>query len=92
MWQCGISDTNNEEVIITGGLYTQKTVSVYSEAGWNRDLPTLNQGKYHHACGSYVNGGKKVNHFIMFVPYIFDRYIQLSVSYGHWGMEWVQWS
>ena len=37
-----------------------KTVSVYSEAGWQRDLTPLNQGRFNHACGSYVNEGKKV--------------------------------
>lgn len=37
-----------------------KTVSVYSELGWQRDLTSLNQGRRYHACGSYVNGGKKV--------------------------------
>ena len=35
-------------------------MSVYSEAGWQRDLTSLNQGRHNHACGSYVNGGKKV--------------------------------
>jgi len=58
---CSISDPDNEEVIITGGgeYPAVKTVSVYSEAGWKRDLKPLNQGRYEHACGSYINGGKK---------------------------------
>ena len=57
-------------MIITGGMETDengiqkndalKTVSVYSEAGWQRDLPSLNQQRQVHACGSYKNGGKKV--------------------------------
>ena len=58
---CAISDPDKEEVIITGGRNTRTMVSVYSETGWRRDLAQLNQGRYWHACGSYVNGGKKVN-------------------------------
>ena len=63
-YACAISDAYFEEVIITGGHLTgnnaMKTVSVYSEAGWQRDLTPLNQGRFNHACSSYVNGGKKV--------------------------------
>ena len=58
---CPIPDPDNEEVIITGGYHAMKIVSVYSKAGWQRDLTSLNQGRRYHACGSYVNGGKKVN-------------------------------
>ena len=57
---CAIPDTENEEVIITGGMDNRNLVSVYSEAGWQRDLKSLNQGRKLHACGKYVNGGKKV--------------------------------
>ena len=57
---CAIPDTENEEVIITGGMDNRRLVSVYSEAGWQRDLASLNQGRKLHACGNYVNGGKKV--------------------------------
>merc|ERR1711971_202316 len=56
---CSIPDPDNEEVIITGGDTALKTVSVYSGAGWQRDLASLNQGRNYHACGSYRNGGKK---------------------------------
>jgi len=59
---CAIPDHDNKAVIITGGWRTLKTVSVYSELGWQRDLTSLNQGRRYHGCGSYVNGGKK---FIM---------------------------
>ena len=57
---CAIPDTENEEVIITGGMDNRRLVSVYSEAGWQRDLASLNQGRKLHACGNYINGGKKV--------------------------------
>ena len=59
---CAISDRDKEEVIITGGRETMTTVSVYNEAGWQRDLASLIQGRQAHGCGSYVNKGKKVNH------------------------------
>ena len=61
---CSIPDQDKEELIITGGSDTRTTVSVYNEAGWQRDLASLNQGRYYHACTSYVNGGKKVSHFM----------------------------
>ena len=64
---CAIPDQEKKELIITGGQFTQTTVSVYSEAGWQRNWASLNQGRYGHACGSYVNGGKKVNHDFAYV-------------------------
>ena len=82
-WSCAIPDPDNEEVIITGGGYPARSiVSVYSEAGWQRDLASFKQERYHHACGSYVNGGKKVNHIVLYQ--LFDKYIQLPVSYYIW--------
>ena len=71
---CAIPDPDNEEVIITGGVYTLKTVSVYSEAGWQRDLASLNQGRYWHGCGSYTNGGKKVNQIVLDFTYLIDTF------------------
>ena len=60
-YACGVPDPDNEkQLIITGGRLTLNTVSVYSEAGWQRDLTPLNQGRWQHACGSYTNGGKRV--------------------------------
>ena len=58
---CAIPDPDNGEIIITGGMDHRKLVSVYNEAGWQRDLTQLNQGRKLHACGSYFNGGEKVN-------------------------------
>ena len=59
-YACAISDPDNEEVIITGGRVTMTTVSVYSEAGWQRDLAPLNQGRYEHACSSFISEGERV--------------------------------
>ena len=59
---CSISDPDKEEVIITGNNWqTGNKVSVYGEDGWRRDLAPLNQGRFYHTCGSYINGGEKVN-------------------------------
>ena len=30
------------------------TVAAYDENGWTEDLPTLNQGRFHHGCNSYI--------------------------------------
>ena len=82
---CSISDPDNNEVIITGGDNNRKKVSVYNELRWQRDLAPLNQERSYHGCGSYRNGGKKVSKPNCLGSYIFDRNIQFSVTYGHWG-------
>ena len=59
---CTIPDPDTDTVIVTdgaGGTYT--TVSVYSAQGWQEDLPSLNTGRYAHACTSYMTGGKRVS-------------------------------
>ena len=66
-YACAISDPDKEENIITGGRGTETKVSVYKESGWQRDLAPLNQGRQHHACSSYVNGGKKVKNCTIYV-------------------------
>ena len=42
-------------VVVTGGWFTEKTVSVYSIGGWVKDLPNLNHGRAGHGCGHYVD-------------------------------------
>ena len=64
-YSCAIPDPDKEEVILTGGAMVDgykpnSTVSVYSEAGWQRNLAPLNQARQYHACGSYVKGVEKV--------------------------------
>ena len=56
---CGIPD--EETVIITGGTYSQNTVSVYTVEGWQEDLLPLNIERYAHACSSFVSGEKRVS-------------------------------
>ena len=65
LYACSIPDS--DVIIITGGMGNEqqnKRVSVYNEAGWQRDLTPLNEGRQVHACGSYINGGKKVTNKI----------------------------
>ena len=67
---CAIPDQENEEVIITGGGGTEdvrQKVSVYSDAGWKKDLAPMNVGRALHACGFYVSGGKKVVFLVLMV-------------------------
>jgi len=71
---CSIADHTSNTVIITGGRYTLRTVSRlteasigmptvsrYSTSGHLEDLPPLNQGRYWHGCGAYIdNSGNQV--------------------------------
>ena len=38
---------------ITGGVFSERRVSVYGPEGYKHDLPSLNHGRYNHACASY---------------------------------------
>ena len=57
-YACAIPD--NEAVVITGGVATPRTVSVYSPQGWEEDMSQLNTGRYQHACTSYMSAEKRV--------------------------------
>ena len=49
-------------MILTGGWYSRNKVSEYSESGFTRDLPELQQGRRGHGCSYFVNeAGTKVN-------------------------------
>ena len=48
---CGIEF--EDQIIVTGGQYTNKIVSVYNDDGWVKDLPTLKIGRFYHTCGHY---------------------------------------
>jgi len=49
---CSIVDSGT--LLVTGGVYTQRTVSRYNTAGFVEDLPALNEGRYDHGCGAYT--------------------------------------
>lgn len=57
---CSIPDPSSATVMVTGGEYTQTTVSRYGRTGWLEDLPSLTVGRRQHACGSYMSGGVSV--------------------------------
>jgi len=44
-----------EMFILTGGRFTNTTVSRYSTSGWIEDLPELNEGRDTHGCGFFYN-------------------------------------
>jgi len=49
-------------LILTGGADSYNRVSEYSESGFTRDLPELQQGRRGHGCSYFVNeAGTKVN-------------------------------
>ena len=50
-YACAIN--NGAEVVLTGGFGNRKDVSVYSMAGFVRNLPDLNVGRQYHACAKY---------------------------------------
>jgi len=53
-----------ERVIVTGGYYAKRYVSLYSSSGWLEDLPSLLQGRYFHGCGHYVNDVNKMVYLV----------------------------
>ena len=55
----------NEKVIVTGGLYTTRTVSVYNIEGWMEDLPDLNTGRLYHGCGHYVDNNNNIVRLVL---------------------------
>ena len=40
---------------MTGGVETLTRATVYTDAGFLRDLPPLNHERHNHGCGHYVN-------------------------------------
>ena len=61
---CAIEDPDKGNVIvtggITGGIFNRKIVSVYNRVDWEEDLPSLNTGRWYHACTSYMSSGTRV--------------------------------
>ena len=50
-------------------------------------MTSLNQERYDHACGSYANGGKKVNQIVWYHAYLIDtlNFQFLMVTGGGYG-------
>ena len=49
-----------EVVILTGGADTMSLVTVYNNAGFVEELPSLNTGRWSHGCGHFVNTDNQV--------------------------------
>ena len=58
--RCACAIQFDEFVVVTGGLYTLTTVSVYNIHGWVEDLSDLNEGRVEHGCGHYVNNNQTI--------------------------------
>ena len=77
-------------MLVTGGQDTLTTVSQYNEAGWLRDLPDLQQGRYSHGCSSYNNAeGTKVgiDIFTIITIIIFQTYLVSGGSAGNYDLS-----
>ena len=44
-----------QSVVITGGYYTMRTVTQYSENGEAKELQELITGRYNHGCSYYTD-------------------------------------
>ena len=69
-------------MIITGGYYTESTVTRYGENGYISDLPTLNTGRYSHGCTSFITCGKKV--ILYLCSWKMTVFFLLVLSCGGW--------
>ena len=58
---CSIEVPSGDKVIITGGFlaYTSERVQMYTALGATERLPDLQQPRYNHGCGSFVNNNKE---------------------------------
>ena len=63
---CGIPDTRNEFLYITGNriVYSSKQVTQYAQQGFTADLPDLITGRWDHACAGYNDDQ---DHFVLLV-------------------------
>ena len=90
-YACAIPIPENDTVILTGGYTTRRTVAVYNENGWQRNLPNLlTERMYFHGCTSFVSGNKRVDIFykfymgcITFILWLFQ--IQWPMLLKIWG-------
>ena len=61
---CAIPDPDTDTLIITGGDPKNETsTSLYNEDGFIESFGTLNHGRAHHGCTSYVTHNKRVIKF-----------------------------
>ena len=54
-----------DTVVITGGVYSGTTVSVYGRWGWSGDLGPLTLPRFNHGCTSFLSArGERVSGMI----------------------------
>ena len=54
----------DDQVVVTGGTNPKNKASVYNMDGWVQDLPDLNQGRYKHGCGHYVDNDNNLVYLV----------------------------
>ena len=52
-WACGID--LGDSYVVTGGEYSLQTVAQYTLAGEVTYIADLQQGRYRHACSSFID-------------------------------------
>jgi len=57
---CAISDPTSDTGVLTGGQSTQTRVARYNLEGLVETLPSMNNGRARHGCGSYLSNNKVV--------------------------------
>ena len=63
-YACAIND--GAQVVVTGGFGNRKDVLLYSETGFQGNLPFLNEGRQYHACARYTDPyGRNVKIFLL---------------------------
>ena len=69
---CGID--MSDHLVVTGGYGHRRTVAKYNESGLIDYLPSLNQGRYNHACSSFISASGETVEFILFIINLIINY------------------
>jgi len=87
VYACAIPDQTT--VIITGGVFTQRTVSRYGSEGHIEDLPSLNQGRAEHGCGAYTDDSGEQVLLVVGGLYQSETYISSTELFPRSSSAWV---
>ena len=73
---CSIEVPSGDKVIITGGFLadTIERVQMYTALGATERLPDLQQPRYNHGCGSFVNNNKETVSTTKYSTYSTNEY------------------
>ena len=69
--------------ILTGGVYTNTTVSRYTTSGWMEDLPELNEWRDSHGCGYFYNDDMQrvsIRHSNKKIPLALTKQVLLNIG------------